>query len=433
MTMITMRLSIAPILYSFGMIIAPIHPITSIATTFVGPFLLIFNSLFNIDAFGIVFRILRYFGTTVLRRDPKRKNIYYGVFDIQSDDILYQAQSNVINKSLKINIQEEADHVPHTEVFDQDLITIKDSKTTFLTTEGEETIIFEDFISIPYHALKDEKKVVGYGGTISPSDHEVEVSITTIKRPGSIKIDIETGAKESFIASERFHELMMERIKGFSDAVFAIVITILVIKLHPPSHELFVSDSDQLLVEKIKKEVPLLIAFFLSVLITGSLWRLHAFVLKPVIKTTRLYLNANVLFLSLVSLIPFASDLLGKYRGFILSSVFFNILFALCGISLLFIYHIQVFHRGGLTTPLSSKQIFIGFVRLIFGPVVCAVAVGVAFHNVTVSVAMPLSILIIEILASLKLNLYYLIYKIFQKIDGCAQNLKHMAINQGHY
>lgn len=60
---------------------------------------------------------------------------------------------------------------------------------------------------------------------------EFELAVKLNRRPKS------ENAKENtiFIGSAKFHEGVLERLKGFADAIFSIVLTILVLQLKSPS------------------------------------------------------------------------------------------------------------------------------------------------------------------------------------------------------
>ncbi len=154
------------------------------------------------------------------------------------------------------------------------------------------------------------------------------------------------------------------------------------------------------------------------------MWKLHIYVLRPVVKTNRIFLFANIVFLSLVSLIPFASDLLGKYRTLIVSSVTFNTCLVACGLSLLFIFYVANFHRGGLRagTETTTKYMVVSVLRIIFGPIVYSIAIGVAFHNVNASIVLSLLVPLLEVLAAFELDAYVFVWTCFSKVASLRKN-----------
>ncbi|MCL1588096.1 MAG: TMEM175 family protein [Actinomycetia bacterium] len=101
-----------------------------------------------------------------------------------------------------------------------------------------------------------------------------------------------------------------ERMLFFSDGVFAIIITILVLDLKVPELDSGVALSDSLTDMR-----PSFIAFVLSFLLVGMYWVEHRGMFTQI-----RYVDANVLWLNLVfllplSMVPFAASALGKYES----------------------------------------------------------------------------------------------------------------------
>ena len=106
-------------------------------------------------------------------------------------------------------------------------------------------------------------------------------------------------------------EFQLERLILFSDAVFAIAITLLVIEIKVPElHEGF---SDQLLGPELLHLVPKFIGFLISFFIIGLYWTIHHQMFGFVINYDRKLLWLNLLFLMSIVLMPFSSGLYGEY------------------------------------------------------------------------------------------------------------------------
>ncbi|MGO9392695.1 TMEM175 family protein [Rhodoblastus sp.] len=89
-----------------------------------------------------------------------------------------------------------------------------------------------------------------------------------------------------------------ERIKAFSDGVLAIIITIMVLELHPP-HGANLSDLAQVW--------PTFLAYVLSFLYVAIYWNNHHHLFYAVEKVDGVVLWANIHLLFWLSLLPFAS------------------------------------------------------------------------------------------------------------------------------
>lgn len=102
-----------------------------------------------------------------------------------------------------------------------------------------------------------------------------------------------------------------ERIEAFSDGVFAISVTLLVLELHVP--ELKDGDTPVHLLEELKMQWPGYIAFVISFFSIFIIWVNHHKVFKQIYKRNTGLMFANGLILFLVSLVSFPSALLARF------------------------------------------------------------------------------------------------------------------------
>lgn len=99
-----------------------------------------------------------------------------------------------------------------------------------------------------------------------------------------------------------------ERVLTFTDGVFAIIITILVLDVRVPENL-----GEAGLAASLEDVGPTLVAWVISFLITGMYWVWHRDVFVLVRAVNRDVVWLNLLFLVPVALIPFASSLIGQY------------------------------------------------------------------------------------------------------------------------
>jgi uncharacterized membrane protein len=97
------------------------------------------------------------------------------------------------------------------------------------------------------------------------------------------------------------------RLEAFSDGVFAIVITLLILDIRFPD----VPYSQ--FIEALGSVWPRILAYVLSFIIIGLYWVIHHNSMHAMKKTDRGFLWLNILFLLCVSFIPFPTSLLGRY------------------------------------------------------------------------------------------------------------------------
>ncbi len=111
--------------------------------------------------------------------------------------------------------------------------------------------------------------------------------------------------------SEEYDKQLLDRISMFNDAVYAIVITLLVLELHVP--ELANSSSLKEMIEGVKEIRPELSAFLLSVLLVGGNWIASVNVQRVLSKTNELCIVLSVTYLIIISLFPFTCEIIGSY------------------------------------------------------------------------------------------------------------------------
>lgn len=142
------------------------------------------------------------------------------------------------------------------------------------------------------------------------------------------------------------------RLEAFSDGVFAIVITLLILDVKLPD-----VPYDQL-PRVLTDALPHLLAYIMSFIIIGLYWISHHISLTLLHKTSAAFLWMNILLLLLISFIPFPASLLGKYPFERIPLVLYGatlIATNLTGYAML--YHI--YKRPQLSTSALTKENFI--------------------------------------------------------------------------
>jgi len=101
--------------------------------------------------------------------------------------------------------------------------------------------------------------------------------------------------------------MQKSRLEDFSDGVFAIVITLLILDIRFP--EVDYNQFTQTLVSLL----PRILAYVMCFIIIGLYWVVHHNSMHAIKKTDRNFLWLNILLLLGVSFIPFPTSLLGRY------------------------------------------------------------------------------------------------------------------------
>lgn len=113
-------------------------------------------------------------------------------------------------------------------------------------------------------------------------------------------------------------EFQLERLILFSDAVFAIAITLLVIEIKIPDKELLKQEggiSDAAILRSLDHLIPKFIGFLISFMLVGLYWTIHHRMFGFVTGYDRKLLFLNLLFLFFVALMPFSTGFYSEYAG----------------------------------------------------------------------------------------------------------------------
>jgi TMEM175 potassium channel family protein len=106
------------------------------------------------------------------------------------------------------------------------------------------------------------------------------------------------------------NEVEFSRIVAFSDGVFAIAITLLVLNLNVPEH-IAGDDLNEVLWDQRQD----LLAYVISFAVIGRFWILHHRFFSSVIGFDARLLALNLFYLGWIALLPFSSQVLGDHGG----------------------------------------------------------------------------------------------------------------------
>jgi uncharacterized membrane protein len=165
--------------------------------------------------------------------------------------------------------------------------------------------------------------------------------------------------------------LSKHRVEGLTDAIFAIVMTLIVLELKVP--ELDHHAPNQEIVARILELKPQLVAFLLTFLLSGLFWFLHHSSLHLIKHMTRPLILINLIFMMFVSLLPFSAALLGRFlRAPIAQQVYYGHQLMLS--ILLTVQWEYVRRKGLLTETATAHERLRMLTRLWIFPLACAAA-----------------------------------------------------------
>ena len=103
-------------------------------------------------------------------------------------------------------------------------------------------------------------------------------------------------------------DFLVERICFFSDAVFAIAITLMILEIHPPVVDR--SDTSAIVWQKLAKKLPEFLGLFISFGLIGSAWMRHHQLFAYITHSGLRLLVVNLTLLLTIILFPFSTSFL---------------------------------------------------------------------------------------------------------------------------
>src|SRR5690348_6626522 len=110
--------------------------------------------------------------------------------------------------------------------------------------------------------------------------------------------------------SEPQNEISTSRLEAFSDGVFAIAITLLIIEIKVPTHE---DLQGQTMFQYLYHQWPKYFAYVLSFVLIGIYWANHHYLFKLFKRTDHYFNLINIFFLMTIAFFPFPSGVMGEY------------------------------------------------------------------------------------------------------------------------
>ena len=181
------------------------------------------------------------------------------------------------------------------------------------------------------------------------------------------------------------------RLEAFSDGVFAVAITLLVLNIKVPGMDSASKPLDEDLWRQLFKEWPLLVAYVTSFATIGIMWINHHRLFTHIKRTDTGLLLFNLLLLLIIVFIPVPTALLAEYivlpndhvAAIIYSGT--NVVLAIC-FNLLWRY--ASYHNRFLGKNVDTRAVAAISRQYMFGPLLYLVAFGLAWFNTPASLVL---------------------------------------------
>lgn len=189
--------------------------------------------------------------------------------------------------------------------------------------------------------------------------------------------------------------LSFERVVFFSDAVFAIVITLLVLEIKTPHLE---EPSEGALNHALLQLLPRIIGFIISFLIVGLMWIEHHRIFRYIVSYDGGLLWRNLLLLLFVSFVPFPTALFSENYWSRTAFILYTASFAAVGLMKLWVW-VYASGKGNLIEADTDAYIVQRISRRSLAvPLACGIAIILSLINVRLA---PFGFALIPLIAKL--------------------------------
>ena len=171
----------------------------------------------------------------------------------------------------------------------------------------------------------------------------------------------------------------LDRIVNFSDGVFAIVITLLVLDIRVP--EIPADLVSQELPSRVFALEPKFLSYVISFLVIAIYWQAHHRVFRPIRRYDSTLLWLNFLFLMAISFLPFPTSLLGEYSGEQISVVIYAATAAAASLLLVSISWYATAEHRLVSSDLDDEAERNQRVQGLAVPVVFVLSIGISFFS----------------------------------------------------
>jgi uncharacterized membrane protein len=191
---------------------------------------------------------------------------------------------------------------------------------------------------------------------------------------------------------------VIERLIYFSDAVFAIAITLLALELRMP--QLPYGYTDAMVFDELRHLVPSLFGFALSFLILATFWLGHVRSFRAVERSNGPFFALNMVFLFLIALIPLPTSMISVAPALPSTAIVYALVVGAAGLvaSLLWIYETRIAHLvSEAITPDLARRITI---RTLVSPALLIGSIPVALWNPVVAELLWLTTFPLQLIVS---------------------------------
>jgi uncharacterized membrane protein len=169
----------------------------------------------------------------------------------------------------------------------------------------------------------------------------------------------------------------VDRLVAFSDGVYAIAITLLVLSLSVPD------GSDKHLGDELRNLGPQFLSYALSFAVIGRYWVAHHRMFRSLRRVDGTLLAINLALLGCIALLPFPTQVLGDYGDTTLGTVIYAV--TICAVGSLTALTGWYIDHAGLSTPTPPTMVRARIVHGLVVVVVFAISIPIAFASPSIA------------------------------------------------
>lgn len=183
-------------------------------------------------------------------------------------------------------------------------------------------------------------------------------------------------------APDHANKLGLERLIFFSDAVFAIAITLLALEIRLPASEELISNAE--LSAQLVGLWHRYLGYFISFLVIGFFWMAHHRKYLFIKRYDNGLLILNLLILMGIAFIPFPSSVISEYP-YRSATIFYALIMLLVALLYLVIWWYASWHNRLIDPGLDVKQRRREFITPLATAAVFLISIGIAYINADVA------------------------------------------------
>jgi uncharacterized membrane protein len=177
-------------------------------------------------------------------------------------------------------------------------------------------------------------------------------------------------------SAEESDHIGLERLMFFSDAVFAIAITLLALEIRLPASESALTDDE--LSRQLLSLGPKYLAFVISFLVIGTFWLGHHRRFRFIRRYDRRLLLINLMLLLLVAFIPFPTAVISEYTHRT-ATIFYALIMTLTGLMSGAIWWYAAWHDRLIDPNMDRRQRRYERLAPLVIPSIFLLSIGLAF------------------------------------------------------